>query len=148
VLAKISNEVARETTAARDFTRAQQTILQMKREGRLNEEALAEFAARRLYEQTVAALSMLSGAQIEVIANLMKSARSSGLLVPCKAAGLKWPTTKVILANRFAHHTMSEADLALAKEEFLKLSLASAQRVLRFWQVRTTATKDASTAAG
>jgi uncharacterized protein (DUF2336 family) len=148
VLAKISNEVAREATAARDFTQAQQGILQMKKEGRLTEEALMEFASRRLYEQMVAALSMLAGAQIDLIANLMQGARSSGLLVPCKAAGLKWPTVKVILSNRFAHHTMSEADLALAKEEFLRLSLASAQRVLRFWQVRTTASKDSSAAVG
>ncbi|HLH93791.1 MAG TPA: DUF2336 domain-containing protein [Xanthobacteraceae bacterium] len=146
VLSKISNEVAREAAAGRDFSQAQQAILQMKKEGRLNEDALMEFAARRLYEQMVAALSMLSGAQIDLIATLMQSARSSGLLVPCKAAGLKWPTVRTILANRFAHHTMSEADLAFAKEEFLKLSPASSQRILRFWQVRTSAGKVASTA--
>jgi hypothetical protein len=74
---------------------------------------------------------------------LMKGPRSNGLLIPCKSAGLSWPTVSAILCNRFAHHTTSEADLALAKREYLKLSQASAQRVLRFWQVRTTATKEA-----
>jgi uncharacterized protein (DUF2336 family) len=142
-LAKISNEVSREATAFRDFTPAQAGILQMKKEGRLNEAALLEFANRRLYEQMVAALSMLSTASIDLIASLMKGARSNGLLIPCKAAGLKWPTVSAILANRFAHHTMSAADLAQAKEDYLRLSQSSAQRVLRFWQVRTTATREA-----
>jgi Uncharacterised protein conserved in bacteria (DUF2336) len=142
VLAKISNEVTREATASRDFAQAQQGILLMKKEGRLNESALLEFANRRLYEQMVAALSMLSSASIDLIASLMKGARSNGLLVPCKAAGLKWPTVSVILCNRFAHHTMSDADLALAKEDFLRLSQPSAQRILRFWQVRAKTTKE------
>ena len=140
-LAKISNEVSREATASRDFTQAQQGILLMKKQGRLDESAVLEFANRRLYEQTVAALSMLSSASIDLIASLMKAARSSGLLIPCKAAGLKWPTVSVILSSRFAHHTMSEADLAQAKEDYLRLSQASAQRTLRFWEVRTKTTK-------
>jgi hypothetical protein len=142
VLAKISNEVTREATASRDFSQAQLGILSMKREGRLDEAALLEFANRRLYEQMVAALSMLSSASIDLIASLMKGARSNGLLVPCKAAGLKWPTVSAILCNRFAHHTMSDADLALAKEDFLRLSQPSAQRILRFWQIRSKTTKE------
>jgi hypothetical protein len=72
----------------------------------------------------------------------MKGPRSNGLLVPCKAAGLKWPTVSAILCNRFAHHTMSDADFALAKEDFLRLSQPSAQRILRFWQIRATTTKE------
>ncbi len=143
-LARIANEVGREATASRDFSKAQRAILQMQKEGRLDESALLEFATRRLYEQMVAALSLLSSAPIDLIASLMQSARSSGLLVPCKAAGLKWPTINVILCNRFAHHTMSDADLALAKADFLRLSQASAQRTLRFWQVRGVTAKEAS----
>jgi uncharacterized protein (DUF2336 family) len=142
-LAKISNEVSREVTVSRDFTQAQQGILLMKKEGRLDESALLEFANRRLYEQMVAALSMLSTASIDLIASLMKAARSSGLLVPCKAAGLKWPTVSAILCGRFAHHTMSDADLAQAKADYLRLSQSSAQRILRFWEVRTKTAKAA-----
>jgi hypothetical protein len=72
-----------------------------------------------------------------LIAALMKAARASGLLVPCKAAGLNWPTVSAILRARFSHHNISEADLAQAKDDYLRLSQASAQRVLRFWQVHT-----------
>jgi len=69
----------------------------------------------------------------------MKSDRRDGLLVPCKAAGLKWPTVREILRTRFSHHTVSEADLTQSKEHYLELSQSSALRLLRFWQVRTTA---------
>jgi uncharacterized protein (DUF2336 family) len=137
VLAKISDEISQEATAPRDFTKAQQGILQMKKEGRLDEAALLEFADRRLYEQMVAALSMLSTASVDLIASLMRAARVSGLLVPCKAAGLAWPTVNAILSARFVHHTISAGDLAQAQEDYVRLSQPSAQRVLRFWQVHT-----------
>ena len=148
VLEKISSELGRGAVVERDFIPAQRGILQMKREGRLNEAALMEFANRRLYEQTVAALSMLSSAPIELIATLMQGARTSGLLVPCKAAGLEWPTVNAILLSRVAHRIMSEADLAQARDDFYRLSQSSAQRILRFWQIRTTATKEPSAAVG
>jgi uncharacterized protein (DUF2336 family) len=136
VLTRISNEVSREAAMSRDFTKAQQGILQMKKEGRLDEAALLEFVNRRLYAQMVAALSMLSSASIDLIASLMKS-QSPGLLVPCKAAGLNWPTVSAILCNRFAPQTISDTDLVQAKEDYSRLSESSAQRVLRFWQVHT-----------
>ena len=118
VLAKIANEVGREATAS--VITAQAGILLMKKEGRLNKAALLEFADRQLYEQMVAALSMMSSASIDVIALLMKGARSNGLLVPCKAAGLKWPTVSAILCNRYRPpHPVSDANIAFAKEDFL-----------------------------
>jgi uncharacterized protein (DUF2336 family) len=141
VLGRISNEVSREAAAPRDFTRAQEAIQLMQKQGRLNEAALHEYARTWRYEHTVAALAALCSVSIELIAPLMKSDRRDGLLVPCKAAGLKWPTVREILRNRFAHHTVSEADLAQSKEHYLELSQSSAQRLLRFWQVRTAAQK-------
>jgi len=144
VLAKISNEVSQEATASRDFTPAQEAILLMQKQGTLNEAALLEFATTRRYEHMVAALSALCSVSVELIAPLMRSERNDGLLVPCKAAGLKWPTVSAILHSRFAHHTISDADLARAMGEFLKLSQAGAQRILRFWQVRVATTKEAS----
>jgi uncharacterized protein (DUF2336 family) len=139
VLDRISKELGRDAVVARDFVPAQKGILQMKREGRLTEEALMEFANRRLYEQTVAALSMMSSAPIEMIATLMQSGRNSGLLVPCKAAGLEWPTVNAILVSRSSNRSIAEADLRDARNDYYRLSRSSAQRILRFWQIRTTA---------
>src|SRR6267154_1537023 len=61
------------------------------------------------------ALSLLCGASIEIIKPLMKNTRPDGLLVPCKAAELKWPTVSAILKNRFVHHSVSDHDIAQCK---------------------------------
>ena len=139
VLATITNEVSHEVTAPRDFAKASQLVLLMHRNNQLNEAALLDFANTRKYEETVAALSLLCGASIEIIKTLMKGARPDGLLIPCKAAELKWPTVCAILKSRFAHHSMPEQEIAQCRTAFIALTKATAQRALRFWQIRASA---------
>jgi len=135
-LATVSNAITREAAAPRDFTLAQQQVAAMHERGELNEATTLGFANSQKYEEMVAALSAQCSASIQLVAALVKSERNEGLLVCCKAAGLKWPTVTAILRNRFAHHTVPDDELALARADYLSLSQASAQRTLRFWQVR------------
>jgi len=135
-LTTISNTITREATAPRDFTLAQQLVAAIQEHEELNEEVILKFANAQRYEEMVAALSALSAASIQLVAALMKSDRNEGLLVSCKAAGLQWPTVTAILQNRFAHHGVPAEELADARADYFALSQASAQRTLRFWQVR------------
>jgi uncharacterized protein (DUF2336 family) len=137
-LGTISNEVSREVTAPRDFTNALELVLSMQKKEQLNESVLLLFANAQKYEETVAALSLLCGASIEIIKPLMKAVSPDGLLIPCKAADLKWATVNAILKTRVAHHSISDHDLARCKASFIALSTATAKRTLRFWMVRTT----------
>jgi len=136
VLASIANAVGAEVTAPRNFESALEKVGAMHRNNDLDEAALLGFANSGKYEEMVAALSMLSGAPIEVIKPLMKSVKPDGLLIPCKAAGLKWPTVGAILKNRIAHHSISDDEIAQCRTNFIALSIATAQRTLRFWIVR------------
>ncbi len=77
----------------------------------------------------------MSGTPIDIIKPLMRSRRNEGLLVPCRAANMQWAVTKAILECRFSIE-IPEAELKQAEQEFKKLSVASAQRLLRFWQIR------------
>jgi uncharacterized protein (DUF2336 family) len=147
VLATISCAVTQEVAAPRDYRKAQELVLSMQQKGQLNETAVLQFANARQYEETVAALASLSGAPIDIIKPLMKAPRPDGLLFPCKAADLKWPTVKAILLNRIAHHSMSQHDLEQCKSNFIALSKATAQRTLRFWAVRNSASGHPATAA-
>jgi hypothetical protein len=113
----------------------------MQSRGALTEAAILLFATTQRYEEMVAALSVSCGAPLQLIVALMKSPRSDGLLVPCKAAGFEWPTVTAILKNRIAHHTTSDEELARAKADYHMLSKTNAQRTLRFWQVRTVTAK-------
>lgn len=138
-IARISASVDREMATPRDFTAAKHFVSQLNADGKLNEATLFAFAKARKYEETVTALALLSKSSIEVIRPLMQSLRDDGLLIPCKAAGLNWEITSAILECRYSTGSMALHELAKAKAQFAKLNLENAQRMLKFWQVRTVA---------
>jgi uncharacterized protein (DUF2336 family) len=137
-IAKVSASVDREMAVARDFSAAMQFVSQLKTDGKLNEATLFAFARSRKYEETVAALAVLSDSSMEVIRPLMQSLRDDGLLVPCKAARLSWEITSAILECRYSTGSMGPHELARAKTQFAKIAPDNAQRLLKFWQVRAT----------
>lgn len=128
--------VDREMSRVRDFDGAKRAVEKLKEAGKLDEAALFGLARQKRYEETVAALALLSQSTIEVIRPLMQSLRDDGLLVPCKAAQLSWETTSAILESRYATGSMKPADQAKAKTQFSRLTTENARRQLRFWQVR------------
>ena len=142
-LASIANEVGREAAGRRDFKGADNLVLELNRRGKLNEAALLEFVKQRKYEEMTAALALFCGVKSVLIERLLKNVNHDGLILACKAARLSWPTTSLILKSRFAHHSISEQELRKAKDAFLALSQAAAQRSMRFMQVQH-ATKEAS----
>jgi uncharacterized protein (DUF2336 family) len=141
---EIRNAIARVSAsvdldmAARDFTAARQFVEILNASGKLNEARLLAFAKARKYEETVATLAVLSKSSIEVIRPLMQSLRDDGVLVPCKVAGLNWEITSAILECRYSTGSMGPNELAKAKAKFAKMTLDSAHRLLKFWQVRST----------
>jgi uncharacterized protein (DUF2336 family) len=136
VLASIINEVGREATAPRNYVQADGLVYEINRRGKLNEAVLLEFIKERKYEEMTATLALFCGAKSELIERLLKNVRHEGLIVACKAAKLSWPTVSLLLQSRFAHHSISELQLLAAKDSFLRLSQAAAQRSMRFMQVQ------------
>jgi len=142
-LTQALNKVARELQAerpTRDYTEAQHLVGLLNRDGKLGEAAMLEFARANKFEETIAALALRCSAPIDIIDRLMQGARIDALLIPCKAAGLAWATTRAIIRLNPAHSITSEDDFEIAKQDFQKLSVAAAQRIMRFWQVRSSVT--------
>jgi uncharacterized protein (DUF2336 family) len=137
-IASVSAGVDREMSRTHDFPAAKRLVLSLSAKGELNEAALFGFARQRRYGETVAALAELSRSTIEVVRPLMQSLRDDGVLVPCKAAGLRWETVHAVLESRFATGSMAPRELAIAKGRFAKLTAEDANRLLRFWQVKST----------
>ena len=135
-IAKISASVDREMAAPRDFTAAKHFVSQLNADGNLNEGTLFAFAKARKYEETVAALALLSKSSIDVIRPLMQSLRDDGVLVPCKVAGLSWEVASAILECRYSTGSMGLHELAKAKADYAKITADNAHRLLRFWQVK------------
>jgi uncharacterized protein (DUF2336 family) len=138
-IAAVSAGCDREMSGKRDFTEALRLVTLLRKHGQLHEAALSDFAKQRKYEETVAALAELSGSSIEVVRPLMQSLRDDGVLIPCKVAGLGWDTVAAVLDSRFASGSMGRHALAKARAHYEKLTLESARRLLRFWQVRPVA---------
>jgi uncharacterized protein (DUF2336 family) len=133
VLAKISKSA--QDTISRDYAEAQRSVQSMQRARKLNESAVLLFALSNRYEHVVAALTLLCAAPFELVDHLMRGDRVDALLVPFKAAGLEWPTVRAILKMKSAEHPILDMELEQSRIDYAKLSMATAGRVLRFWQV-------------
>ena len=135
VLDKVSREMGR-TAPSRDYSAALRTVRAMHQAGKLNESALAEFAKAQQFEETVAALSALCGVPIEAADRLVAGDRPDPILILCKAAGFGWTTARAIINARPSLKGTSKQALDESFANFEKLSGSTAQRVVRFWQVR------------
>jgi uncharacterized protein (DUF2336 family) len=143
-IATVSAGVNREMSKTRDFTMAKRFMALLSANGELDEAALLGFAKQRKYEETVAALAVLSQSTVEVIRPLMQSLRDDGVLIPCKVAGLSWETVSAILESRFATGSMGLHELEKARGQFARITNDNARRLLRFWQVRSSSSPSTS----
>jgi uncharacterized protein (DUF2336 family) len=135
VLAKVSKEVGARV-GPRDYRAAQRTVLNLHRAGRMNEAALAALCGDGKYEETVVALAALAKVPINVADRLMAGDRPDPVLILCKAASLGWPTVKAVIMARPDGTGTSTQGLDAAFANYGRLSASTAQRVVRFWQVR------------
>jgi len=134
ILAKVSKEVAA-NVGPRDYRAAQRVVLNLERTGNLNESSVAAFCADCKYEETIAALATLAKVPIAAVDRLMGGGEPDPVLILCKAIGLDWSTVKAVLSLQGGKNPeRKDADEAFAN--FGRLSESTAQRVVRFWQVR------------
>ena len=134
VLARVSHEVG--TAKSRDYCGRRAPVEALHQQGKLNETALVDFANAGKYEEMVAALSRLCVVPIDVVDRLMGGDRPDPILILCKSAGWDWPTVKALIMARPGSKGASSAGLDTAFSNFERLSPATAQRVMRFWQAR------------
>jgi hypothetical protein len=104
---------------------------------------VADAAKSDRYADMIAALSLLCGAPMPLVENLLQGKHNEAFLIPCKAAGLQWATVRLLLTCKSIGRKMSGEVLESTRGDYFRLSQAAAGRVLRFWQVRQAAAKDA-----
>jgi uncharacterized protein (DUF2336 family) len=136
VLEKVSGEMeASAKSSGRDFSAAQETVAELAKARSLNEQDLAEFARAEHYEETVVMLSQLCRIPVEVMDRLLDSDRPDPVLILCKAAGFGWQTARAVMLVRPGRDGTPTHAIDSAFANFEKLAPATAQRVVRFWQV-------------
>ena len=134
ILAKITDEVAARA-APRNYTDALTAVRALHKERKLTEADIAEFAKSGKYEETIAALATVCAVPVEVVDRLRSGDRADPVLILARAAGFGWNTVREIMNARPGPKPLSQT-LDAARENFERLTAATAQRVVRFWQVR------------
>jgi uncharacterized protein (DUF2336 family) len=123
--------VASKTPASNDYGEAKAAVVVLNKTGKLNDSSVNRFAIRREYPNVIAALSLLSGATVEIIAPLMEEESGNGLIIACRGSRLNWQTTTAVLNNRRVP-PLSKEQLAQARQVFEMLYVSAAQYTIRF----------------
>lgn len=134
VIAKVGRRIS--VSSQHDYSDAERSVAAVAASGHLDERALVTFVEKRQRDELIVALARLSSSQNNVIAQLLQGQRNDALLFPCKAAGLSWPTVEFILHDKLAGQPAIIDIIGLARKDYAKLTAATAQRALRFMNVR------------
>jgi uncharacterized protein (DUF2336 family) len=134
VLAKVTDEVGAKA-APRNYTAALAAVRALHKDQKLSEADIVEFAKAGKYEETIAALATLCAVPVEVVDRLMSGERADPVLILARSAGFGWPTVREVISARPGAKATAQV-LDAAHENFDRLTAATAQRVVRFWQVR------------
>jgi uncharacterized protein (DUF2336 family) len=134
VLAKVTGEVAVKA-APRSYAAALEAVQARHKERKLTETDIADYAKAGQYEETIAALATVSAVPVEVVDRLMNGERADPVLILSRAAGFSWATVRAVIGARPGPKPAS-ATIDAARENFDRLTAATALRVVRFWQVR------------
>jgi uncharacterized protein (DUF2336 family) len=134
ILGKITQQLNKK--AEYDYSHAESCVDALMSSGKVAPEVMVQaFAQQQRRDELIVALARFSSTPIKTIAELLNGHRNDALLVPCKAAGLPWPTVKIILLVRLNGQPAADKIVEIARSDYAKLSVATAQRALRFMSV-------------
>jgi hypothetical protein len=136
-LKAILKDIVREVPASPtwSFGVAEELVKLMKELNELDDAAVYKFAEEKKFNEVVVSLAVLNDVPTDMMARLLEGPRADLILIPCRSARLNWPTVETILRNRPAPIPIDEQSLAQAQRDYRKLSMETAQRTVRFWQL-------------
>ncbi|MFZ2069147.1 MAG: DUF2336 domain-containing protein [Xanthobacteraceae bacterium] len=133
MITKISQKIGRNSQD--DYGEAERFVAALAAAGELDEAALLTFVRKRQRTELAAAIARMSSSPTSVVVQLLSGHRNDAILLPCKAAQLSWPTVEFILYDKLAGQRAIDEIIALARKDYAKLTVPTAQRTLRFMNV-------------
>ena len=132
------HKVGAESKVKRDYTRAKKEFEQLQRSGKSIEAVVQQFASLGKLEETIYAIATVCQLQTDVVERIVgdKHSDNDATLLLLKAANLEWPTVKLILSMRRGGAGLSPQAAAEISQQYARLQIATAKRVVRFYQVR------------
>jgi uncharacterized protein (DUF2336 family) len=117
-------------SAARDFRH-------LHRGHRFSETNVHAPARSQQFEKTAIALSMLGLLPIEIVERALLDKGTEMILILAKAAGCSWTTAKAMLTMHAAERSLSKQEIEGALKSYERLSQATAQRLVKFYERRS-----------
>lgn len=117
-----------------DYASARPEIVALNRVGKLNDSTVNRFAIRGETAKLFTAISVLSGAPIEIVEHVMTDDDCEGIVMACRASRLSWATTLAILSNRIGAR-LSFAERERAQQIYETLLLSTSQWTVRWGEI-------------
>jgi len=134
VLGQIAKQIGSRTVSRKDYAAAERLVQSFSQDTALTRSKVFEFADGNRIAELVAALSILSGVPISLVARLICDSEPFGAMALCKAIGLEWMIAHAVLNNLPGMNDEREEKLEQMCEEYDRLSTGSAERLLGYWQ--------------
>jgi uncharacterized protein (DUF2336 family) len=136
VIAEIGGNIrAASRRASTDYAAARAEVEAMQRAGHLGENEVYAFAEAHKFEETAVALSLVSGAPIDLVERAMLDDNPDMAVILAKVAGFSWSTAQSILL-RAANRSLSVQDLDRALSGFSRLKPTTARSIIAFYDAR------------
>jgi len=119
-----------------DHAKAKKKVRRLKYWRELGEAKVHAAARAQDFEQAALALSILARCPIAVAERAVLNENPGAVQVVAKSASCSWPTVKSLLLMRAADRRMSKVDLDRARENYERLDVRTAKRVLEFYDSR------------
>ena len=107
--------------------------------GELTERKIRTFAEEEEYEELVAAISLMSRLKFQSLERMMHGPRLGGLTLVCKSLGFSMTTMNALWKLAVSRNGATSVEVQSARKDFLAISKEIAERVVRFWLVRQSA---------
>jgi uncharacterized protein (DUF2336 family) len=116
-----------------DVTAARAHVGKLHEAGQLDENQVAQFARDSKFNETNAAIALLTNVPFVTVETMMIESRSEGVMVLAKVLNFSWATVKAILDMRGG---LPSDDEAFTKVSYERLKSSTAQQVLRFHKMQ------------
>jgi len=136
----LSQATARAEQSSRLIASAMRLAIALQQTGDLHDLQLTMFANSGEYETLVAAIALRSNLKYETIDNLMHPQRVAGIVLVCKSAGISWATADAVLRLARKRNNVTDDEIERTHREFVDVSRSTAERIVRFWQIRQSVT--------
>ncbi len=138
IVHQVADRMASIAATTSDWAAAQRLVHSFGQDTELTKAKILQFANGKKVAETVTALSVLSKIPTNLIGRLVCDRYGFGAMVLCRSINLDWYTSYAVLTINPADTTSRTDELKELEEDFKRLAVSSAQRILWYWRGRIT----------